>query len=669
MADDFEIVGKITIQDDGTAKIAGLKDGLKGLEGAAGSAGGGLLNMGNVVSVALGGLVQQGINAATGAIMDFGRSTINEAMEAQAGLAQMDAVLKSTGGAAGMTKDALLGMADSLQKTTAFSDDAVIGGENMMLTFTNIGKDVFPEATKTMLDMSQAMGQDVGTSAMQLGKALNDPIAGVGALRKVGVQLSDAQEESIKKMVEMGDTAGAQQVILGELNKEFGGSAEAFGKTFPGQMAIFDNQMKQIKETVGTPLLTAFTDLMQNAVLPLMPMLGELATGFSDWVTSMSEAGVFKDIGKNILDTIMFIVEAVKNLNLSWLINPIIDLGATLFGTIKKIGDALNQGGASSAFMDAMKSTYDVLKQIFDIVMQVITGALDKLGAWFTENSALIGAFVTALSNVWNVLLQVVMVVFSALQPILMGLVDLILSVVKIIMQVFTGDFAGAFETLKSALVNAVSAIWQGLSNLVSGILKMFGTSLPAIGKAFSDTWANITSGVSGFFSNILTTIGGFISRFVTAGRNLITGVWTGISGYVSTLITNFTNLGSNMLNAIATGAQSVLTSVIQKVTGIGQSIINAIKTLLGIASPSKVMIDVGVQMMKGWQKGLTDNIDLPVTAMTSAGGSTITGAYPMPINTATDAGFRNYGVVNITTGQGGDLVTLLRQARRFQVQ
>ena len=669
MADDFEIVGKITIQDDGTAKIAGLKDGLKGLEGAAGNTGGSFMNLGNVMTVALGGLVQQGISAATGAIMDFGKSTLDEAMQAQTGIAQMDAVLKSTAGAAGMSKDALLGVADSLQKTTAFSDDAVIGGENLMLTFTNVGKDVFPDATKTMLDMSQALGQDVGTSAMQLGKALNDPIQGVTALRRVGVQLTDSQEESVKKMVEMGDTAGAQKVILGELQREFGGSAEAFGKTFPGQMAIFQNSMDQVKEGVGTALLPVLSDLMTNVVMPMMPMIQDAADAFSGWLKSMEDAGTFTAIGKGIFDTITTIVDVVKNLDLSWLINPLISLGTTLFGTIKKIGEALQAGGGASAFKDMLQNTFNVVKFLFGAIMNLITGALQKLGDWFTENQALIGAFITVLSNVWNILLQLIIVVWSAIQPILMGLVDLVLGVVETIMQLFTGDFAGAWETLKSTLMNAVGAIFQGLGNLINGILRMFGTSLPQIGKFFADTWGNIVNGVSGFIGNILTNIGNFVTRFVTAGRNLITGIWTGITGYVSTLITNATNVGSNMLNAIAQGAQNVLASVIQRITNIGQSIINAIKAILGIASPSKVMIDVGLQMMKGWQKGLTDNIDLPVTAMTSAGGSTIAGAYPMPMNTASDAGFRNYGVITINAGQGGDLVTLLRQARRFQVQ
>ena len=73
--------------------------------------------------------------------------------------AQLTAVLKSTGGAAGVTRDQAIGLSQALQATTTFSDEAVLSAENLLLTFTSIGKDIFPQATKTVLDMSIALGQ------------------------------------------------------------------------------------------------------------------------------------------------------------------------------------------------------------------------------------------------------------------------------------------------------------------------------------------------------------------------------------------------------------------------------------------------------------------------------------------------------------------------------
>ena len=194
---------------------------------------------------------------------------IDAFQESEATLAQLDAVLTSTAGAAGVTRDEVINLASSLEQVSTFSDEAVIGAENMLLTFTSIGKEVFPQATKTVLDMSTALGQDLKSSSIQLGKALNDPINGVTALRRVGVQFNDAQQEQIKTLVESGKLLDAQKMILKELQVEFGGSAEAAGKTFGGQLTILKNTINNIEESLG--------ELLVNALKPLIGSLTEVA--------------------------------------------------------------------------------------------------------------------------------------------------------------------------------------------------------------------------------------------------------------------------------------------------------------------------------------------------------------------------------------------------------
>src|SRR5260221_6088269 len=114
---------------------------------------------------------------------------------------------------------------------TGIDDDVIRSGENMLLTFTNIKGKAFDQASTAALDMATAMNngakpsaEQLSKTAIMLGKALNDPITGMGALHKVGVTLDDQQKKQIKTMMAAGDTAGAQGVILKELAKEFGGS-------------------------------------------------------------------------------------------------------------------------------------------------------------------------------------------------------------------------------------------------------------------------------------------------------------------------------------------------------------------------------------------------------------------------------------------------------------
>lgn len=198
--------------------------------------------------------------------------TVKAFGESEDTAAQLDAVLKSTAGAAGVTKQAALDLAAGLQATTTYSDEAVLSAENLLLTFTSIGKDIFPEATRTVLDMSTALGQDTKASAIQLGKALQDPINGVTALRRVGVNFSEAQQEVIKNLVETGRSAEAQKLILKELNTEFGGSATAAAQTFNGQLKQVWNSINDVMEVVGK--------LIADQIRPL-------TQAFLDWYNSM----------------------------------------------------------------------------------------------------------------------------------------------------------------------------------------------------------------------------------------------------------------------------------------------------------------------------------------------------------------------------------------------
>src|SRR5688572_1510718 len=136
---------------------------------------------------------------------------------------QSEAAIKSTGGAAGVSARDVRALAEEIEGFTGIEAEAVQEGENLLLTFTNIqnkagaGNNIFDQATQILTDMSVAMGTDVKAGAVQLGKALNDPVKGVTALTKVGVTFTEQQKKQIEAMAEAGNVAGAQKIILAEL--------------------------------------------------------------------------------------------------------------------------------------------------------------------------------------------------------------------------------------------------------------------------------------------------------------------------------------------------------------------------------------------------------------------------------------------------------------------
>ena len=176
--------------------------------------------------------------------------TISSFRSAEQAQLRTEAVIKSTGAAAGITAEEITKMASGFEAVTTFADDTIQSGQNLLLTFTNIGKDIFPQATEAMLNMSTALGQDLSSSAIQLGKALNDPIQGVSALSRVGVQFTDAQKEVIKNLVETNRVAEAQAIILKELEKQMGGAARAAANG-TGVFFQLKNSFDNLFESIG----------------------------------------------------------------------------------------------------------------------------------------------------------------------------------------------------------------------------------------------------------------------------------------------------------------------------------------------------------------------------------------------------------------------------------
>jgi len=219
-------------------------------------------------------------------VSNFLKGSVNKFIEQEKVEAQLAQTLKSTSYAAGLTSKELKDMATSMQGLTTYGDEAVISAENLLLTFTNIGKDVFPDALETVLDMSTALGQDLKSSSIQLGKALQDPILGVTALRRVGVNFNEAQAETIKNMVKVGKTAEAQAYILKELKTEFGGSAKAARDTFGGSLKALENNLGDMQEKIGAAIIPILHD-MTKAIMPVVDFVKgldkstiQLALGF-----------------------------------------------------------------------------------------------------------------------------------------------------------------------------------------------------------------------------------------------------------------------------------------------------------------------------------------------------------------------------------------------------
>ncbi|MDX9689784.1 MAG: phage tail tape measure C-terminal domain-containing protein [Alphaproteobacteria bacterium] len=165
--------------------------------------------------------------AGIGAVALVLKKSFDEAALAEQAQNRLQGVLKATGYASGLTGKEIADMAEEMEGSTMTSAEAVKEASAIMATFRSVSGDTFKQAIHLAQDMSAVFGQDLRSSATQLGKALEDPIEGLTALRRVGVSFSDTQKDVIKNLVETGNKAEAQKLILAALEQQVGGAGQA----------------------------------------------------------------------------------------------------------------------------------------------------------------------------------------------------------------------------------------------------------------------------------------------------------------------------------------------------------------------------------------------------------------------------------------------------------
>lgn len=164
---------------------------------------------------------------------------------------QLAASIKSTGGAANQSLQSLNAHAAALQKVTKFGDETINAAQGILLSFTKIQGDTFPKATTAVLNVATALQTDLKSAAIQVGKALNDPVLGMTALSRSGITFSETQKKLVKDMVAVGNVVGAQTLILKELEIQFGGSAMAARENLGGALSALKNAFGDLFELTG----------------------------------------------------------------------------------------------------------------------------------------------------------------------------------------------------------------------------------------------------------------------------------------------------------------------------------------------------------------------------------------------------------------------------------
>ena len=431
----------------------------------------------------------------TAPIVAFGALATKNAVDSAKAIAQVEAAVKSTGGAAGRSVSQLEEMATGLQRISLYDDDQILKEVTAnLLTFTNVTGTEFDKAQVAILNLSTRLGTDLTSASVQVGKALNDPIKGVTALGRAGVQFTAQQKEQIAALVESGDVAAAQSIILGELETQFGGAAEAAANADPyTQMA---NEVGNLSESFGA--------IINEALIPVVGYLQGVVdriSGFSDGTKkAIVVVGGLLAVAGPLVIAIGGLISAYTSirtalagltteqlkLNIAVLANPYVVIGAAVVAAVAliiynwdKIVAYFSSGDGAGTWA-GLKESFDVVVEYVQAAWTAFVGIIQMIWDEFGDN------FLFAIQNVMDLVMRVFRGIFG---------------VIGNLFNAFSSLFKGDWRAFLGYIGNITVEILQMVVGVFLGFLAQVGNAVDAVLGALG-----VDSNLGGFLKGIQQT-------------------------------------------------------------------------------------------------------------------------------------------------------------------
>lgn len=466
----------------------------------------------------------------------------------------------------------------------------------------------------------------------------------------------------LRDSIELGNKAWKDNNALTE-------EAEQRYQTTQSQLTIFNNKLKDVGITLGDALAPALLDIL-DSLDPFLKMLANLAQKFAAldpfWQKLIIGFGaITAAIGPAILilggllTSIGAIVEAFIALA------PIV---APVVAAIGSVGAAPIIGGlaavAAAAILiwqnwEKIKNKLIELKQNLEPFVATMKSSFvdlyNSIGPLWSDLLRLFESLQPALEPlaylIGGVLLVNLGMMASAFSAIVSAIGPLINAIINLaewfayfqmaIFSFFTGDFDAAlqywnksneaafdfFKNLWQSVVNLVSTLVDSITKLFRGLyITLVGNSIiPDMVNAILNWFKRLVTGTVQRAKELVSRVIQFFQNLRSQAVNIFAGLVNGIQNKMneakSTVVriwdqvkkiftsTNLFQIGKNIMQGLIDGLSNMASSVYEKADAIANGVKRRIKSALGIASPSKVMIQYGRDTGEGFVIGLEQSM------------------------------------------------------------
>lgn len=230
-----------------------------------------------------------------------------------------------------------------------------------------------------------------------------------------------------------------------------------------------------------------------------------------------------------------------------------------------------------------------------------INESLVKFSTWMVDNGPLISAFFQKIAAEVSALVPIILTAIDIVMPLFTGLIDIILKLATLMMQVATGDWAGAWQTIQTIPQIAIDAIGAAVLTFLNAIAGLFGTNLVEIGNTWRENWM-------------------LLGAIVEQVKGIVVEKFNGMIANIKAVFnTDWGEVGRQIIQGIANGISNGVGAIVDAAKRAAQAALGAAKEALGIHSPSSVAaeqvgsplaegIGVGVRQQEGaLRQSLTD--------------------------------------------------------------
>ena len=329
---------------------------------------------------------------------------------------------------------------------------------------------------------------------------------------------------------------------------------------------------------------------------------------------------------------------------ISMLAQGISGLSGVFTGLVQTIGPILSQIGTTfqtafqpvagivqSQLLPALKPLMSALQNLGNVIMPIIMTAIQTIAPVLSTTVSNIGqtmsviatAVTPVINNIaaliqavlpviqsafqsWGSAIQgVINAVFPFIQTVVTSVMNVVNAIITTVLAAINGDWSGVWEGIQ----NIVSSVWNGIQSIVSGAINavsgVISSVLSGISGIFSSVWNGIKGAVSSAWSGITSAVSSGVSsmmNFITSIPSRIMGVFSGAGSWLL-------SAGQNIIQGLINGITNAIGGAISAVKNAVSGIIDGAKSLLGIASPSKVFDrEIGRMIPAGLGRGVSEN-------------------------------------------------------------